>query len=202
MGTRDLRTLWSPPVSLNCVVHTSSSSWISYFPHWNSCKGLFNRNTHTHTQTHTHNYKRLERWNFRNCFTTERHTHKGAKQLFFFVKKILWRKSAEKSPMKTYMVKWTFWKVSKKKLNRDISRKEKKKFWNCHILRRKKIGFEITDICGGFGQIPSFLLLKHVYEGCANPNPLTPNDDDRIERHLKLYIYRWNGQALRNTFFA
>jgi hypothetical protein len=32
-------------------------------------------------------------------------------------------------------------------------------------LRRKKTGFEIAEICGGFGQIPSFLLLKPVYEG-------------------------------------
>jgi hypothetical protein len=36
-------------------------------------------------------------------------------------------------------------------------------------LRRKKTGFEIAEICGGFGQIPSFLLLKHVYERRANP---------------------------------
>jgi len=54
-------------------------------------------------------------------------------------------------------------------------------------LRRKKTGFEITEICGGFGQIPSFLLLKHVYEGYANPNPLTPKADDRTDRHLKYY---------------
>jgi hypothetical protein len=53
-------------------------------------------------------------------------------------------------------------------------------------LRRKKTGFEIVEICGGFGQIPSFLLLK----GRANPNPLTPKEDDRIDIHLKYYIYR------------
>jgi hypothetical protein len=39
-------------------------------------------------------------------------------------------------------------------------------------LRKKQTCFEIAEICGGFGQIPSFLLLKHVYEGRANPNPL------------------------------
>jgi hypothetical protein len=55
-------------------------------------------------------------------------------------------------------------------------------------LRRKKTGFEIIEICGGFGQIPSFLLLKRVYEGRANPNPLTPKEDDRIDKHLKYYI--------------
>jgi hypothetical protein len=45
-------------------------------------------------------------------------------------------------------------------------------------LRRKKTGFEIAEICGGFGQIPNFLLLKRVYEGRANLNPLTPKEDD------------------------
>jgi hypothetical protein len=55
-------------------------------------------------------------------------------------------------------------------------------------LRRKKTGFEITEICGGFGQIPSFLLLKRVYEGRANLNPLTPKEDNRMDRHLKYYI--------------
>jgi hypothetical protein len=54
-------------------------------------------------------------------------------------------------------------------------------------LRRKKIGFEIVEICGGFGQIPSFLLLKRVYEGHVNPNPLTPKEDDQMDRHLKYY---------------
>jgi hypothetical protein len=55
-------------------------------------------------------------------------------------------------------------------------------------LRRKKTGFEIVKICGGFGQIPSFLLLKRVYEGHANPNPLTPKEDDQMDKHLKYYI--------------
>jgi hypothetical protein len=30
-------------------------------------------------------------------------------------------------------------------------------------LRRKKTGREIAKICGGFGQNPSFLLLKSPY---------------------------------------
>jgi hypothetical protein len=55
-------------------------------------------------------------------------------------------------------------------------------------LRRKKTGFEIAEICGGFGQITSILLLKHVYEGHANLNPLTPKEDDRTDIHLKYYI--------------
>jgi hypothetical protein len=48
-------------------------------------------------------------------------------------------------------------------------------------LRRKKTGFEIVEICEGFGQIPSFLLLKCVYKGHANPNPLTPKEDSRTD---------------------
>ncbi len=30
---------------------------------------------------------------------------------------------------------------------------------------------------------------KRVYKGHANPNPLTPKEDDRTERHLKYYIH-------------
>jgi hypothetical protein len=48
-------------------------------------------------------------------------------------------------------------------------------------LRRKKTGFEIAEICGGFGQIPSFLLLKPVYEGRANPNPLNPKEQKKTK---------------------
>jgi hypothetical protein len=55
-------------------------------------------------------------------------------------------------------------------------------------LRRKKTGFEIVKICGGFGQISSFLLLKRIYEGRANSNPLTPKEDDRTNRPKILYI--------------
>jgi hypothetical protein len=76
VGTPDLRTLWSPLVSLNQERHTQR--------------------------------------------------HKAA-NLFFFLIFFLWRKSVEKSPMKTYMVKRAFWKISKKKLNRHISRKGKKR---------------------------------------------------------------------------
>jgi hypothetical protein len=50
-------------------------------------------------------------------------------------------------------------------------------------LRRKKTGFEVAEICGGFGQIPSFLLLKRVYEGLANLNPLTPKEND-LKYHI------------------
>jgi hypothetical protein len=42
-----------------------------------------------------------------------------------------------------------------------------------HFEEKKNTGFEIAEICGGFDKIPSFLLLKRVYEGRANPNPLT-----------------------------
>jgi hypothetical protein len=44
------------------------------------------------------------------------------------------------------MVKGTFWKISKKAR---------------HIF--KEFFFEISNIFGGFGQIPSFLLLKSPY---------------------------------------
>jgi hypothetical protein len=66
-------------------------------------------------------------------------------------------------------------------------------------LRRKKTSFEIAEICGGFEQIPSFLLLKRVYEGRANPNPLTLKEDDRIDKHLKYYKYRW--KTFQEFFF-
>jgi hypothetical protein len=56
------------------------------------------------------------------------------------------------------------------------------------LRRKKETGFEIVEICGGFGQIPSFLLLKRVYEGRANPNPLSTKEDDWTDRHLKYYI--------------
>jgi hypothetical protein len=64
--------------------------------------------------------------------------------------------------MKTYMVKRAFWKIFKKNIKSP------------HFQEGKKKSFEIAEICGGFGQIPSFLLLKHVYEGHANLNPLPP----------------------------
>jgi hypothetical protein len=90
--------------------------------------------------------------------------------------------------MKTYMVKPAFWKISQKKLNRHIFRRGKKRVLKSPHFEEKKIGFEIAEICGGFGQIPSFLILKRVYERCANPNPLTPKEDDQMDRRLKYYI--------------
>ncbi len=51
-------------------------------------------------------------------------------------------------------------------------------------FEEKKTGFEIAEICGGFGQIPSFLILKRVYEGHANPNPLTPKEDGQTPKIL------------------
>jgi len=102
----------------------------------------------------------FDNWNFRNCFATETHTQrrKAANFIFIFIL-FLWRKSVEKSPMKTYMVKRVFWKISKKKT----------KSW--HFQEGKKKNFEIATFWGGkkqvlkssrFGQIPSFLLLKRV----------------------------------------
>jgi hypothetical protein len=31
---------------------------------------------------------------------------------------------------------------------------------------------------------------KRVYERRVNPNPLTPKEDDQMDRRLKYYIYR------------
>jgi hypothetical protein len=138
VGTCDLRTLWSPPVSLNQERHTQRRKAAILF--------LF---------------------------------------YLFFVTKIRWKVPHENIHGEGSILE----KFQKKKLNRHISRRGKKKsfeivtFWG-----EKKTGFEIAKICGGFGQIPSFLLLKCVYEGCANPNPLTPKDDDRTDRHLKYYM--------------
>jgi cytochrome bd-type quinol oxidase subunit 1 len=87
VGTRDLRTLWSPPVSLN----------------------------------------------------QERHTQRRKAVNFIY---FLWRKSVEKCPLKTYMVKWAFWKIFRKKKLKS----SQKEFWNRHILRRKKSGVEISDL--------------------------------------------------------
>jgi hypothetical protein len=53
-------------------------------------------------------------------------------------------------------------------------------------LRREKTGFEIAEICGGFGQILSFLLLKPVYERHANPNPFTPKEKKR--QNYQIYL--------------
>jgi hypothetical protein len=81
--------------------------------------------------------------------------------------------------MKTYMVKLAFWKISKKKqLNCHISNRGKKRILKSSHFEEKKIGFEIAEICGGFGQIPSFLLSKRIYARCDNPNPCTPKEDD------------------------
>jgi hypothetical protein len=107
--------------------------------------------------------------------------------------------------MKTYMVKRAFWKISPKKTKSPRFQEGKKKSFEIatkyfeaiktgfeiatKYFEAIKTGFEIAEICGGFGQTPSFLLLKHVYEGRANPNPLTPKEDDRTARHLKYYIY-------------
>ncbi len=94
----------------------------------------------------------------------ETHTKAQSSYFYFYFIYFLWQKSVEKSPVKTYMVKRAFWKISEKNLNRHISRRGKKKsfeiatFWG-----ERKTGFEIAEICGGFGQNPSFLLLKRVY---------------------------------------
>jgi hypothetical protein len=105
-----------------------------------------------------------------------KHTQRHKAANFIFILFIFCGENPLKSPpVKTYMVKRAFWKISKKKTKSPH-------------FEEKKNRFEITEICEGFGQIPSFLLLKCVYEGRANPNPLTPKEDDRTNRHLKYYI--------------
>ncbi len=119
---------------------------------------------------------------------TKRDTHKSAKQLIlflfylFFVTKIRW-----KVPPKTYMVKWAFWTIFKKKnLNRHISRRGKKRVLKLpHFEEKKNRFWNHWDLWRIWAD---FLLLKCVYEGRANPNPLTPKEDDRTDRHLKYYI--------------
>ncbi len=54
-------------------------------------------------------------------------------------------------------------------------------------MKRKQTGFEIVEIYEGFGQIPSFLLLKRVYEGHANPNPQRGRPDRQTS---KIFIYK------------
>ncbi len=128
-------------------------------------------------------------WSPSISLNQERHTQRRKTTNFIFILFIF----CDENPLKSPPQKHTWWskhfgKFPKKKLNRHISRRGKKEFWNRHILKRKKTNFEIVEICGGFGQISSFLLLKHVYEGRANANPLTPKEDDRTDKHLKYYI--------------
>jgi hypothetical protein len=50
----------------------------------------------------------------------ETHTKAQSSYFYFYLFIYLWRKSAKKSPMKTYKVNRPFWKISKKKRNRHI----------------------------------------------------------------------------------
>ncbi len=132
-----------------------------------------------------------ERWNFRNCFTTKRDTHRRKAANFIFTYFFFCGENLSKFPHENIHGETSVLEISKKKTKSSHFQEGKKKeFWNRHILRRKKTGFEIAEICGGFGQIRSFLLLKCVYEGRANPKPLTPKEDNWTDRHLKYYIYR------------
>ncbi len=100
---------------------------------------------------------------FKPYLFRETHTqrHKATNLFLFFVAKICRKVPHENIHGETSVLE----NFPKKKLNRHISKRDKKKeFWNRHILKRKQKGFEITEICGKFGQIPSFLLLKRVYE--------------------------------------
>jgi hypothetical protein len=126
-----------------------------------------------------------------NCFTIERDTHKGTTQrffLFFFCFFFFVAKIRRKVPHENIHGEATVLENFQKKNQIATFPGGKFFFFKSSHLRRKKIGFEIVEICGRFGQIPSFLLLKRVYEGCANPNRLTPKEDDRTNRHLKYYI--------------
>jgi hypothetical protein len=137
VGTRDLRTLWSPPISLN----------------------------------------------------QERHTQRCKAANFIF---ILFIYFCDENLLKSPPWKHTWW-------SEHFGKFSKKKTKSPHFQEGKKNSFEIatfwgekkqvlkSQICGGFGQIPSFLLFKHVYERRANPNPLTPKEDDWTDRHLKYY---------------
>jgi hypothetical protein len=136
VGTCDLRTLWSPPVSLN----------------------------------------------------KERHTQRRKAANFIFILFIF----CDENPLKGPPWKHTWWsehfgKFSKKKTKSPRFQEGKNKSFEITTFWEEKKQVFKSQICGGFGQIPSFLLFKHVYKGRANPNPLTPKEDDRMDKHLKYY---------------
>jgi hypothetical protein len=146
-------------------------------------RSFWERHTHTHTEREKDSHPELEdtrKMKFPQLlYYGETHTQRRKVANFIYLFIFFCGENLPKSPP----WKHTWWskrfgKFPKKKLNRHISRRERKK------------SFEIAEICGGFGQIPSFLLLKGIYEGCANPNPLTPKEDDhnRTDIHLKYYI--------------
>ncbi len=120
----------------------------------------------------------------------ERHTQSRKAANFIFILLFF----CDKNPLKSPPWKHTWWsehfgKFPKKKLNRHISR------------RGEKTGFQIAEICGGFGHIPSFLLLKHVYEGRANPNLLTPKEDNRTDKHLFFFLKLSHFEEEKNRFW-
>jgi L-2-hydroxyglutarate oxidase LhgO len=57
----------------------------------------------------------------------ETRTKAQSNYFYFYFIYFLWRKSVEKSPMKTYMVKRAFWKISKKKTKSPHFQEGKKK---------------------------------------------------------------------------
>jgi hypothetical protein len=70
---------------------------------------------HTHTYTHTELEETREMKFLQPLYYQERHTQRRKAANLFILKKNLWQKSVKKSPVKTYMVKQAFWKISKKK---------------------------------------------------------------------------------------
>ncbi len=99
----------------------------------------------------------------------------------------------DENPLKSPPWKHTWWsehfgKIWKKKTKSPHYQEGKKKSFEIATFWVEKKQVLKLQIGGGFGQIPSFLLFKQVYEGRANPNPLTPKEDDRMDRHLNCHI--------------
>ncbi len=144
MGTCDLQTLWSPLVSLNCVVHTSSSLWIPYFSHWNSCEGLFQRHTHTDTKRDPHvELEETREMKFSQLlYYWERHTQKrkAANFIFFFI--YFDDENSSKSPL----WKHTWWSECFEKF-------PKKKTKSPHFQEANFFFFEIATFWGRKKQV-------------------------------------------------
>ncbi len=176
MGTRDLRTLWSPLVSLNRVVLTSSSSWISYFPHWNSCEGLFERDTHTHKERHPHTeLEDTRKMKFPQLFYhQETHTQRCKVANFIYYYFFCGKNMPKSPPWKYTWWSERFGKFPKKKLNHDISRREKKSFEIVTFWRGKKQVLKSSRFVEDLGRFQAFSFWNVFMKGVLTLTPLPP----------------------------
>jgi hypothetical protein len=94
-------------------------------------EGLSERNTHRHRERPTHKARRDLRDEISATTLLPRETYIKVQSnyFYFYFYLFLLRKFAKKSPMKTYMVKRVFWKISKKKIkSRHFKEGKKKEF--------------------------------------------------------------------------